>query len=340
MRIPELSIRTSAAVELVPKLGHDAANLFVVVIKQRFGIGRLGAVAPIPGAQVRHVDEPWDEGTPEKSSVKFPADTCLRKPSTDVVVVGCAMARGNMPARQLDVLLSVGPLQRQLRVHGPRVWYKGLTGLALGPAQPVEAVPLRWEYAFGGMDMSDLKKPAMEPRNPFGRGMACDSSTLIHQPAPQIEDPRDPVQNHRSRPTPAGVAPIPPHVLPRIKYAGTYDDRWQKERMPLPPLDFDERHNQIAPPELIAPSYFRGGETVQLVNLCADGPLQFHLPKKFFGVAARADSTGRQEYRPVLDTVLLQPNERAFELTWRVAVPEVRPEGKLRAVDVYEKELV
>ena len=106
--------------------------------------------------------------------------------------------------------------------------------------------------------------------------------------------------------------------------------------MPLPPLDFDERYNQAAPPPMIAPSYLKGGESVELHNLCADGPLAFALPRLAFFVGARTDR-GTTEYRPALDTVLLQPNERSFELTWRAAIPWPRPSRRLCAINVYEK---
>ncbi len=333
---PELSKRTEAAVELIPQLDKDGSTKVIVVIKQRFSVRPSGKVTMAPGAQVRPVAEPWDPDHPESSSAKWPSDVCLRKPSTDVIVVGNALAPLRQRVTELDVLVRVGPLKRQLRVFGLRVWYRALGGISLTPPQPFEEVPLRWEYAFGGSDVSNPKKPAVEPRNPFGRGMACDPAKLIHQPGPQVEDPADLIHSQRSRPAPAGVGPVAPHVLPRSRYAGTHDGRWEKERMPLPPLDFDDRHNQIAPPELIAPDYLRGGETVQLVNVCADGPLQFELPKRTFGVTSRANGS-RVEHRAVLDTVVLEPNARAFELTWRAAVPVPPKARDLAEIQVYEK---
>jgi hypothetical protein len=333
---PELSKRTEAAVELIPQLDKDGSTKVIVIIKLRFSVRASGRVTSVPGARIRRVEEPWDEDHPESSSAKWPSDVCLRKPSTDVILVGNAVAPLRRRATELDVLVHVGPLKRQLRVFGLRVWYRALGGLSLTPPQPFEEVALRWENAFGGSDLSNPKKPAVEPRNPFGRGVACDPAKLIHQPGPQVEDPADLIHSQRSRPAPAGVAPIAPHVLPRSRFAGTCDDQWEKERMPLPPLDFDDRHNQVAPPELIAPQYLRGGEAVQLVNVCADGALQFELPKRTFAVASRGN--GRSlEHRAVLDTVVFEPNVRAFELTWRAAVPVPKKARELSEIQVYEK---
>jgi hypothetical protein len=336
MNPPDLNTRTDATVALLPKFGLDGALCLVVVIKQRFLVHHMSVVRREPGAQVRLVDEPWDPDVPE-SSIRYPSDASLRKPATDVVVVGSAMAPNASPVTELDVLVRVGPVSKQLKVFGLRVWFEGAMGMTLTPPKPFQSVPLRWEYAYGGMDTSNPKKLAHEPRNPVGRGVVVDPDSLLHKPAPQIEDPTSLINGARSKPAPAGVGAIGPGVEPRLRYAGTHDDRWEKERMPLPPLDFDERHNQVAAPGLICPGYLRGGEPVALVGLCEDGPLEFELPKLAFYVGSEA-AEGEREHRAVLDTVLLEPNERQFELTWRAIVPVPRRARELKSVTVYEKE--
>lgn len=334
--LPALNTRTPATVRILPQLGREGAPCIVVVIKQRFTFSRTGQVLREPGAQVRLVDEPWEPDA-EQSSIRLPSDLCLRKPGTDVVVAGRAVAPGARPVKELDVKVRVGPVSKRLKVFGTRVWYPGLVGLTLSAPQPFHALPLRWEYAYGGMDTSNPKRPAHEPRNPLGRGVAADPDTLKHQPGPQIEDPDDLISSPRSRPAPAGVGAIGPQFEPRLRYAGTYDDAWQKERMPLPPRDFDERHNQVAAPGLICPAHLRGGEPVELVGLCEEGPARFELPRMVFHVGSRTPR-GSPEHRPELDTVLLQPDERAFELTWRATVPVPKRARELEAITVFEKE--
>jgi hypothetical protein len=335
---PELNTRTDATVELLPMFGLDGAPCYIVVIKQRFHITPMGVVSREPGAQVRWVDELWEPEVPE-SSIRYPSDVCLRKPGTDVVVVGSAMAVDAKPVTELDVLVRVGPVSKQLKVFGLRVWFKGALGMTLTPPRPFQSVPLRWEYAYGGMDTSNPRKLAYEPRNPVGRGVVADSETLLHKPGPQIEDTADLIRSARSHPAPAGVGAIGPGFEPRRRFAGTYDDRWQTERMPLPPIDFDERHNQVAAPGLVSSSYFRGGEPVSLVGLCEDGPLEFALPKLAF-YAGSETASGSQEYRPALDTVLLEPNERRFEMTWRALIPAPKQARELKAITIYEKEFL
>lgn len=321
---------------MVPVVGMDGGAELLVVIKETFSILPDGRVRRVGGTPIRIVDLPWDEDD-DGSTTKLPSDIGGVRPGTDVLVVGSAVARGGKEFESLDVLVAVGPIERFLRVFGPRAWYKGATGYNLSSPAPCEGVPLRWELAFGGFDAGDgEERPLFDMRNPVGRGLVRKSSSLLHAAGPQIEDPRDLVKSHRSRPAPAGVAPIGPHWEPRSRFAGTYDEAYMRERLPLPPLDFDIRFNQIAPAEMITPSPLRGGEPVRLHNLCEAGPLQFELPRLHPYVGARIDRR-MVEHRAVLDTLLLRPNERTFEMVWRARVPRPRPARRLDMVQVHEK---
>ncbi|HTT70277.1 MAG TPA: DUF2169 domain-containing protein [Anaeromyxobacteraceae bacterium] len=334
MHLPVLSRSTAATVELLPALARDGGQTWVVVMKQRFAVGDRGGLRRVPGAAVMKVDELWDPDG-HASSVRLPSDACPGKPGADVVVVGSALAPNRAPVRELDVLVRVGELRRTLHVTGLRVWYRTMAGLGLTPPEPFREVPLRWEYAWGGCDLGDPGRALMERRNPVGRGVASDPGKLVHQPGPQIEAAGDPITKPSSRLVPAGVGAVAPHWEPRLGFAGTMDERWEKERMPLLPLDFDERHYLVAAPGLSTPKPFVGGEPVQLHGMSERGPLTFALPRLAFGVEA----VGRRErthYRPALDTVVLFPGERAVELTWRAAVRAVGHEP--RDILVFEKE--
>jgi hypothetical protein len=289
---------------------------------------------------VRLADEPWDLDSPETSSVRLPSDVCIRKPSTDVIVVGHAVGTYRPKVTELDVFVRVGPVQKTLRVFGTRVWYRNLTGLALTAPEPFESLALRWEYAYGGFDDSDPSNPLEDPRNPVGCGLARAVGALVNKPAPRIEDPARLIASERTRPVPAGVGALGRHWEPRRRYVGTMDQRWLRERMPLLPHDFDDRYNQVAPPDLITPKPLAGGEPVRLGNVCEEGALAFDLPRIAFFVGARFDDGSLREFRPVLDTVLLRPNERSFEMTWRSAIPMPIPARRLRFVQVHEKAIL
>ncbi|MFO0646072.1 MAG: DUF2169 domain-containing protein [Polyangiales bacterium] len=337
MNLPDLKKGTSASVAVVPQFDVDGALVAVVLIKEAFAVDRRDRVRRVGGAEVHAVDVPWDEDAPETSSIRFPSDVCVRKPATDVVVVGSAVAAYRVRQRQLDVTVRVGAMERVVRVFGPRVWYRGAFGWALSDPTDFDALPLRWESAWGGADFSDPSAPLEEPRNPAGRGLVRDPASLEGQLGPSIEDPRDLLETHRSRPAPAGLGAVGRHFAPRRTFAGTADDRWMRERMPLPPEDFDDRFNQFAAPGLTAEGRLRGGEAVLVNNMCEQGPMAFELPRMAFFTGARVRGA-LAETPAVIDTVTLVPNDRRVEITWRATLPMPRSFRSVEYIQVHEKE--
>src|SRR3954468_19352251 len=89
--------------------------------------------------KIRFADVPW--GKPEKSSILYPADICLRKPGTDVIVVARAHAPGGKPVPSFDAGVRVGPLQKVVRIFGLRVWTEGGTGIS--PPRPLSEIEMR-----------------------------------------------------------------------------------------------------------------------------------------------------------------------------------------------------
>jgi hypothetical protein len=338
MKLPPLRKHTDATVYHCHMTAADGRVHVLVLVKQRFKVTLAGVVKRTPGAEPRLRDELWDEEKPEQSSIKLASDLCLRKPAADILVKGAAMSRGRARQSEIDVLVRVGGVSRTLRVFGTRVWYKGAFGLTMTPPEPFESQELKWESAFGGRDAS-TGKLLEESRNPVGKGFVARPAMLVNQPLPNIEDPADLITGEKSRPKPAGVAPIMHHWEPRKTYAGSYDDAWLRERVPLPPLDFDERHNQCAPPELVYPGHLRGGEQVDVFNMCEEGALRFALPKLSFFVGAHMPE-GLVEHRPVLDTLLLEPNDLSFELVYRASIPMPPRAHEIRAVQVHERKVL
>src|SRR5262249_44792319 len=143
----------------------------------------------------------------------------------------------------------VAGLAKTVRVFGDRVWKPGVLGLAMTDPEPFVAIPITYERAFGGADRTsdNPKKHDWERRNPVGTGFALDPQRLIEQKLPNVEDPKPLSGWGRSRPRPAGFGPIARHWLPRAEFAGTYGEKWQTERLPLLPEDFDERFYLCAP---------------------------------------------------------------------------------------------
>ena len=336
MKLPDVKKGTAATVEAVAQYGMDGAVIAVVIVKEAFTIDRRGVAHRVGGAEVNPVDVAWEPDAPETSTVRLPCDVCIRKPATDVVVVGEAVAPYRAPQRELDVTVRVGAMHRAVRVFGPRVWFRGALGMTPSEPAPFEATPMRWELAWGGADFSVPSSPLEEARNPSGRGLVRDPDALEGTLCPQLEDPDDLIATHRSRPAPAGLGAIGRHWMPRRQHAGTADDLWMRERMPLPPVDFDDRFQQVAAPGLVADGYLRGGESVVVHNMGAEGPLAFELPRLHFFAGARV--RGRLVEAPTaMDTVILLPNERRVEMVWRAAIAMPRRLREVESLQVHEK---
>ncbi len=120
--------------------------------------------------------------------------------------------------------------------------------------------------------------------------------------------------------TGTGFGFYPRQFKPRVKYAGTYDEQWKKERSPFLPRDFDYRFFQSAYPELITQKYLKGNEKVYAVNVWADGPIKFNIPD----ITLRLKTIFEQkliEEDAMLDTVILEPEENRALLIWRQMIP-------------------
>jgi hypothetical protein len=312
-------------VPLIDSLGRD---VIVAIVKATFEVDSSNRVRladdPIP---VRMADVPRDPDDP-KSSLRFASDLCVEKVGTDVLAVGDAVAP--KATTGLDVAIMVRKTTAPLRVHGPRVFTKAALGAAIGPALAFERVPLVYENAYGGAS-EDLS--IVELRNPSGVGVAKRAAHLVDTRAPQIEHPARPHKSSSDSHEPMGFGPIMSHWSPRREYAGTFDEIWQKTRMPLVPKDYDKRYENVAHPSLQLAEHLAPGDSVRVVGMSVT-PLTFALPRLPVVVRARYDESGRVEIRPPIDTLLLHPEARRFELVARAAFPTGRNKNVLRAVIV------
>jgi hypothetical protein len=327
MASPRLDNRTDFAVFPHVLMDRDGEKL-VAMVKATFECSspQGGELSLVPRARRRGLrlkDFPWSEKEP--TPIAYPADLCIRKPATDVIFVTRAHAPGGVAVPTFDAYAQVGPLRKAIAIHGLRVWE--VDGNGLPPARPIAELEVRYDYAWGGFDDSDPKKPVEEARNPQGRGCVRDPASLTDKPAPNIEDPAAPIRSSKTRPPPAGLGPIGRHWQPRRAYAGTYDKKWKEKRLPLLPADFDDRFNQCASPGLIADPPLRGGEEVKLLNLVrGGGPTLFALPRIAVEIEFRPKDAEPESFRPHLDTVLIDlmgfvPEQAiAVEMVWRASI--------------------
>src|SRR6185436_16177542 len=319
---PTTENRTPFALSALPLIDEQGQPVLTVVVKGTFAIGTDGrctrAEEQVP---VNVGGEPWGED-PLTSSYRYEPEVAFIKPATDVVLIGHAWAP-RAGTTEMSVGIKVGPARKEALVFGDRGWFKSMGQVGMSKPRAFEKIPLRWERAFGGWDRShpDPNRHACEARNPVGVGARPSKSFDEGMRLPNLEDPQHPLRKLGDAPPPAGFGFVSPHWQPRAALAGSYDERWQKERAPLLPKDFDRRHLNAAPAGLVTP-YLRGDETVVTVGATPQGQFRFNLP----GAApplVRVALHDRLDQAPVmnLDTVIVEPDERRLMLLWRGMIP-------------------
>jgi hypothetical protein len=259
-------------------------------------------------------------GDPMFNGLLSDTDLVMYKAGTDVLVRGSAYApRGHVVTR-CSVSLKVHAVNKTLNVLGDRRLSTGLTGLSIPRPLPFAEMPLTWERTYGGWDR---KGEAWEPSNPVGNGFATKAAHLDGAMAPNVEYQGE---SYRGPGTgrAAAFGPVAHHWLPRVRYAGTYDQRWQDTRNPLLPEDFDRRYFQSAPDDQQTPEPLVGYEQVMLGGLTPDGPLAFILPRISFRVVTTFRRYGDVAQKPTIYALWLMPDRRRFEIVYGCAL-EVLP---------------
>ena len=313
----------------------DGSEVWLVGVKATFDVQPDGSTELSPEQVPVHLF-PEFRGDPRSTSLLHDGDLLLRKPGTDVLLEG----QGHSPdgsVTELDVGFRVGSLTRRARLFGERRWERSRTGLDMTPSEPFIEMPICWERAFGGTDLSDSdpKRHAWEPRNPVGRGFATKSQHLDGKPLPSVESPKSLIRSPSDRPEPLGFGPIAHHWQPRCRFAGTYDERWLKERQPLLPEDYDFSYQNCAPPGQQVPDGLKGGEEVVFVNLTrGGGRLVFRLPRLTFAFSTRFSDGSRTAHRGRLKTVVFECDYPRVSMLWVSELPCHHKVQKLLATQV------
>lgn len=313
----------------VPMSDHHGLMVVIAIVKGSFTVLDDGRVVPMEvPVQVRVNDELYDPESAE-GSIRLPTDVTVEKRGTDVIVVGDAISA--KPVTEMDVAVRVRDVTVPLRVHGERLFYQGMLGVAIGKAAPFVRKPIVYEKAYGGVTEDGW---IVESRNRAGVGVARSKSDLVGKPAPQIEHPARPHTSAGDHHPPVGFGAIRSHWSPRLELAGTFDETWERTRMPAMPLDFDLRANNQAHPSLIFDRHVAPGDEIAIMGMTPQGVLSFKVPDLKVILRARSDVTGRVEVRPPIDTIVIEPNERRFEVVVRKAFPMGRGKDVLREIRV------
>jgi hypothetical protein len=152
----------------------------------------------------------------------------------------------------------------------------------------------------------------MDTRNPVGCGLVAQAGL----PLPNFEYPN----GNLEKTGPAGFGAIDNFWSPRQEFAGTYDKTWERNRMPLLPVNWDARSLLCSPADQLPDTHLRGGELVDLINLTPNGVLRFALPKVYLTFGTRIDNR-IEEHRGRLSTVIIEPDYPRVIMVWQSSLP-------------------
>jgi hypothetical protein len=298
---------------------------------RQFDVLALSATFVVPSGdnprladqQVPVCEQDKYHGEPGLSSLRYEGESAKDKQFVDVILNGQCYAPNGKPSKQVEVSLRVADIDKKLLVVGDRFHLKGTFGILISSPKPFTVMPILYEHSFGGTTANESF-----PWNPIGIGYKGARTQL-----PQIETELPnilPIVGKTKSQAPGGFGVVSRNWKPRISFAGTYDELWQKEQCPLLPLDFDSRFYQAAPVDQQS-RVIRGGEIVEVRNLTQEGLWQFKLPRLDVPVRLRYLGCGRMvELR--LDTVVIEPDEHRIIMIARAQIPVVRQLGPLKEI--------
>jgi hypothetical protein len=261
-------------------------------------------------------------------AARYESDFVPFKPRADCLCVGTAHPPGGA-APWCVVSFGVGRyFEKKILVVGDRKWVpRGEQHV--GATQPAmfKSMPLTFANAYGGQDLTANDATAFFAHNPSGKGYAVSGQTVIGRPLPNLEDPARQLRAWTERVEPRAFGPVGRTWQPRLGRAGTFGDDWQRERAPLPPVDFSDRYYNAAPDDQQVEQYLRGDEDVRLTNLHpTHNYLSCHLPGlRLRALVASDGSEGRgeislREVKVNLDTLWVDADALRLVLIWRARI--------------------
>lgn len=281
------------------------------------------------------------------SSTLIESDFVLYKPKLDVIINAMAYAPMGRAAAYFPASVMVGNYQKDLLITGPRYWRRESFGWSLTDASPIECLPIRYEYAFGGTgsnllygDTSDdldddnhITEETAILHNPIGQGFYSEAylKDVPHRrtfSAHQIDSPTHPVLHPSESRLPQGFGWFSRYFASRLAFSGTMDIIWMQNRAPLLPGNFSMEYWNGAHPDL----QFAHLKHNHLYDFVFTGLVPYPIsPKQTFRLQLPVETFFVQLYTTknlsicrdlILDTIRIDVEERRIECTYRRAFAE------------------
>ena len=326
-----------------PSLDRDGRDIVLVVAKYSFltdPTGRVSIDRESPQIDLVDTFHGKDGAT---SSIRRPSLLFDRKPGTDVVLLGHAHPPDGRSVSHVDVSLRVGPVAKRVRAYGLRVWQMG----AFGGIRPGPARALR-EPRAAHLRRARLGWPLDLQRREENRSVSHATTSAAAwretrkrssiSPPPCSSTP--PGRETAGRTTRPPSTPSTDTGVPRVGFAGTYDETWEKTRAPVAPADFDHRFHVCVPEDQWSAVPLRSDEPIEvLVAPRPEGAWRVQLPRIAPGFSSFVCGQ-RREHATHLDTIVIDADARRIELTWRASFVMPRKLQMVEQVIVFEKRVV
>lgn len=293
---------------------------------------RTGEQDAIRGSETVIPDDPT-------SSLRYSSDLVPMKPKVDLLFSATCHTPEGTPRNVCPTQIQVGGWSKTVVVFGDRFSKRGLFA-TLSEPQPFSEMPIVYERTYGGDGFGP---------NPCGVGRSAeigpDGNKLWRLPNIVAAH-----QDHRSKEIrldsepgaeddPVGYGPIKDSWEPRTRKTGTYGKKWQRERWPWVPDDFDWTYHNAAPLDQQVEA-LSGDETLVFENLHPSSAVyEAQLPcMRIRLFVENADKEGNVEFEEVglfLDTLWADPAAEKLSLVWRGQAPVASPKAEnIRAIVV------
>lgn len=334
----------------MPSKNAAGEPIFSVLVKRTYDIfsGQPAVRAEQTNPLVK-VDIYYENGDPEWATVQYETDLFPFKLASDVVLIGKANAPDGNPVPRLDVSLEVAEHKKIIRITGDRkcLYRENHDPVFTDPIEFSE-MEIRYERSYGGKDLLSISDmPFYYPRNHLGKGLALKNirEVVDELELPNLEDPEDMLTPERvilgepgrwnQQPLPQGFGWYQPTWYPRCSFVGSIpgfvqpDEIMREELLGLVPRgqialarqfklpSFDTRFNNGASLGLVLP-YLSGDERIRLLNLTAEGYLDFFLPQDSPKIILDI-GLGANELQTFLHTVCIRSEDMQVDMVWRGA---------------------
>ncbi|MFN3200997.1 MAG: DUF2169 domain-containing protein [Bradymonadia bacterium] len=343
--------------QYLPQNGEEGKlEAFYFVVKRSYDLTPGKATPAIMQRPLYTSDRYYDTGLdPLRTPMRYETDLMPPKVACDVIVNGHCYAPGGEAVQAICSVQVGDNAPKRVRVIGDRsVWQpRGTRRAAITAARPFSVMPLRWDYAYGGVDQQCDTGLGIYPANPSGVGFWAQATpdeegnigpSPDHYGAmPNLEHPDIPIEldhmfhdpaSWKKAPPPWSMGWVPKHWEPRASRAGIdpkVRPMWdlfskspllKKFNVDLPVREMDPRFFNGAPHGQVIP-FPVGGELVVLENMHpTEHQLRFRLPAEH--PRMRWSLGGDAPLTPVslkIDTITIEPDLMAMDVCWRGRLP-------------------